>query len=221
MLLIKFYKNIIRSYIDLSDHISMLIHSISSGCNLKCFECFNYNDLIKNPPSEYYTEEDIYNIIKRQGFMFDAIILSGGEFLLENIENIIEFLNNIRYIYDGKIVIYTNGTNPEKVKTLLNKKLVDGFHVDMKLPFHLLDIEQDKEIFYKILGIQPSKKIIDKMLKTIEIVIKDNSPYSQIRTVRYPILTDDFFNEIKLYIDDLKRKYNSQIQYKLNDFIKE
>lgn len=217
----RFYKNMIRSYIDLPNNISMVIHNISCGCNFKCYGCFNYNDLIVNPPNEYYTEEDILNIIKKQGFMFDAIIFSGGEFLLEDVKNIENFLKSIKKIFNGKIVIYTNGTSPNKVEYLLNKNLVDGFHVDMKLPYHLLDVNKDKELFNIVLGINPTQNTMNNILKTINIVIKNGSKYNQIRTVKYPILTDDYFKEIELYIKQLENKYNTKIEYRLNDFIKE
>ncbi|HDK7176523.1 TPA: radical SAM protein [Clostridium botulinum] len=217
----RFYKNIIRSYVDLPNNISMLIHSISCGCNLKCYGCFNYNDLIVNPPNEYYTEEDILNIIRKQGFMFDAIIFSGGEFLLEDIKDIEDLLKNIKKEFTGKIIIYTNGTNPNKVEYLLNKKLVDGFHVDMKLPYHLLDVKKDKDIFKVIIGFIPTQNMINNILKTTNIIVKNGSKYNQIRTVRYPVLTDDYFKEIKLYIKQLEERYNKKIQYKLNEFISE
>ncbi|GBF11202.1 4Fe-4S cluster-binding domain-containing protein [Tepidibacillus sp. HK-1] len=214
----KFYKQVMRTFVDLPSHHSLLIHSLV-GCNMHCFGCHNYDEIVAKKHEEFFTEEDMIQQIQLNGYFFDAIIFSGGEFLLEKIEPIINFLNRIRSIFHGLIIINTNGTFPDKMRTLINQKLVDGFHIDMKLPYHLLDINEDKEIFQAIMGIEPTQHFLEKLLTSIEIVIQQNSPYSQIRTVKYPILSDEFFEEIEYYIKTLNQNYHTQVEYRINEFL--
>ncbi len=213
----KFYKNIIRTFNDLPNHSSLLIHSLI-GCNLKCFGCHNYSEIVAKKHPNYYTEAEILKQIAQNGFMFDAVIFSGGEFLIEDLKSLERFLNNLRELFSGHIIINTNGTYPEKIEYLLNHKLVSGFHIDMKLPYHLLDPIKDQDIYQAILGVRLNKRLQEKILTSIEIVVKDNSPYSQIRTVKYPLLTNEFFRETQEYLYHLNLSYHSQVPYHLNDF---
>lgn len=216
---LRFYKGLIRSFDEIPKHNSLIIHSLI-GCNLKCFGCHNYDEIVTKKHKSFYTENEIINYINLNSFLFDAIIFSGGEFLMENVQKIETFLIKIRECFDGVVVINTNGTYPEKAEHLLDKALVDGLHVDMKLPYHILNPDENQEIYKGVIGISPNKKLIENILKTIEITIKHNSHYSQVRTVEYPILDDEFFKEIQNYINQLKRLYNSNIIYKLNEFVK-
>lgn len=214
----KFYKNFIRTFKDLPNHHSLLIHSLV-GCNFRCVGCHNYNELIENKDNQdYFIETDILNHLKLNGYLFDSIIFSGGEFLLEDIFSVSKFLGDIREIFNGTIIINTNGAFPNKINHLLNEKLIDGFHIDMKLPYHLLDIEEDKEIYQLILGVTPTQEYIAKLLSSIELIIKNNSQYSQVRTVKYPMLSQEYFTEIEKYINKLCKKYNSNVPYLLNDY---
>lgn len=214
----KFYKKLIRVFNDLPDHTTLLIHSLA-GCPMKCMGCHNYDEIIANTPKDYYTSKDIINHIEQNGFLFDAVMFSGGEFLLEGIDKISDLLLEIRSVFDGKIIVNTNGMFPDKVDFLLRNSLVDGIHVDMKLPYHVLDIKEDKEIYQTILGITPTKQLIDNLLNTIELVIKSDTILSQVRTVKYPLLSQEFFDETKRYVEELKQKYNSIVPYFQNEFM--
>ncbi len=215
----KFYKKLIRVFDDLPNHTSLLVHSLV-GCNLKCLGCHNYEDLIENKDiQESITPDELIQHIKMNGFLFDAIIFSGGEFLLEKLDDISNLLIKIRDIFDGKIIVNSNGSFPEKIKFLLDNKLVDGIHLDMKLPYHLLNTKQDAEIYNQIIGLNPSDNLIHKFLQSTEFVIENGSKYSQIRTVKYPLLSEEFFVETQKYINELNLKHHKNVPYFLNDFV--
>ena len=208
-----------RSYKDIPNKVSLILHSVNCKCNFKCFGCFNYEDLILKDHINFYNEKDILNIIENSKDIIDVIIFSGGEFLLHSLEDIESICLKIKDKFNKKIVIYTNGTQYEKVKYLINNKIIDGLHIDMKLPYNLMDSEEDKDIFKSILGIELKENDMNNILQSMELIIKHNSEYSQVRTVKYPILPIDFFDEIKVYIEELNKKYNSNVQYYLNEYI--
>lgn len=214
----KFYKKLTRVFDDLPYHTTLLIHSLV-GCPMKCVGCHNYDEIIANTPKDYYTDDDIISHIEQNGFLFDAVMFSGGEFLLEGIDKISNLLLDVREIFEGKIIVNTNGMFPDKIDFLLRNSLVDGIHVDMKLPYHLLDVKEDKDIYRAIMGINPTKQIVDDLLNSIELVIKSDTTLSQVRTVKYPMLSDEFFKETELYVNELKTKYNSNVPYFQNEFM--
>ena len=213
-----FYDNFIRTFTDLPNHTSLLVHSLS-GCPLKCFGCHNYDEIIAHTPKEHKTKDDLYQYIKQSGFLFDAIMFSGGEFLIDSIDDIRDVLQETRKHFDGKIIVTTSGIYTNKVKILYEERLADGIHMDMKLPFHVLDPIEDEQIFRDVMGIKPTQKIIDNFLTSIDLVIAHNSPLDQVRSVKYPILGDMFFEETQKYIDERKKYFNSHVAYFQNDFL--
>jgi pyruvate formate lyase activating enzyme len=213
--LIKFSKNIIRSFKDLPDKTSLIIHSL--GCNFKCYQCFNYEALVHNP-LDICNEEFILDQIKLNGFLADAIIFSGGEFLLNSLDDIISFLVKVKNIFNGIIIINTNGTSPDKIQKLSKYDYVHGFHTDMKLPYHLLN-EEDSELILGTIGKELSINDINNILKSIEYTIKYDQGHSQIRSVKYTFLHPSAFIENQKYIDLLNSKYNKQTKYYINEFI--
>ena len=189
----------------------MLVYSI--GCNLKCYGCFNYEALIANP-IDTCDDEYIIDSIKRNGFMFDSIIFSGGEFLVNRICDIERVLNRTRDIFSGVIIVNTNGTFPEKVKHLIDLGAVDGIHLDIKLP---IDVNSEYDIKEDVIGF----KNVDLKLvyETADIIAKRNSPLSRFRTVKYPILSDEYFDLIKLSVAKINEKNKSNIEWSVNDFL--
>jgi len=214
--LISFSKNIIRSFRDLPNKTSLIIHSI--GCNFKCYQCFNYEALVHNP-LDICNEQYILDQIKLNGYLADAIIISGGEFLLNDINEIILFLKKLKEIYDGLIIINTNGTLPDKMQRLLNNNYIDGFHTDMKLPYHLLDIKKDSELIKAIIGKELTVNEIDYILQSLELTVRYDKGYSQIRSVKYPFLHSSAFKKNQEYINKLNEKYNKQTKYYMNIFL--
>ncbi|WP_018934167.1 4Fe-4S cluster-binding domain-containing protein [Gracilibacillus lacisalsi] len=213
----KFYNRFIRTFLDLPDHTTLLVHSLS-GCLLHCYGCHNYDEIVANTPKNYKTKEDLYAYLERNGFLFDAVMFSGGEFLIDKIADITDLLKKVRSIFKGKIIVTTCGIYHTKLKRLIAEGLVDGIHIDMKLPYHVLDPKEDQHIFQDVMGIQPNHQLIENLLASIDTVIQHNSPLDQVRTVKYPILADIFFEEIRDYVEKRKSYFQSDVPYYLNPF---
>ena len=215
--MLKFYPKMIRTFEDLPGCTSLMIHSLA-GCNLRCFGCHNYDDLVASRHEHDLLAEDVVEQIMGNGYLFDAIIFSGGEFLMGNIVEISAFLAEIRKSFTGTIIINTNGTFPEKIRYLLERELADGIHIDMKMPYHTFDKSMDMAAYQTVLGISPTSELIENMLASVQSVVWHNSPYSQVRTVKYPVLSEEYFEQIRTYVDELNKRYKSKVTYKLNEF---
>ncbi|WP_019534599.1 radical SAM protein [Paenibacillus ginsengihumi] len=216
--MLAFYPRFIRTFDDLPGYTSLLIHSWN-GCNMRCFGCHNSDELIaKKPDGRHLDGRQVIDRLQGCRSMFEAVLFSGGEFLINEYSEIADCLREVRAVYDGKIIVFTNGTYPRKLQQLFDDKLIDGAHIDMKLPYHALDPAQDREIYEAVIGIAPSETYCKAILESVEIVIRHNSDVSQVRTVRYPILSEHFFDEIRIYVDKLKDKYNSRVPYFINPY---
>lgn len=216
--MLAFYPDFIRTFDDLPGHVSLLIHSWN-GCNMRCYGCHNYEELVASKPDSWaLTGEQVIDRLKGSHSLFDAVLFSGGEILINKVPETVRFLQQVREIFAGKIVVFTNGTFPRKLQRLLTDQLVDGVHIDMKLPFHCLDPVYDRKVYEAVIGIVPSKKYCQNILESVEMVIHHNSKLSQVRTVRYPLLSEEYFEQIQMYVDSLKSKYNSEVPYFLNPY---
>ncbi|WP_341278068.1 radical SAM protein [Paenibacillus sp. FSL H8-0537] len=217
--MLTFYPRFIRTFTDLPGHLSLLIHAWN-GCNMRCYGCHNDAELIAQKPVPHLllTPEQTLERLSGSDGLFDAVLFSGGEFLISSAAELESFLRRVRLIFRGKIIVMTNGTFPGKLKHLLELALIDGVHIDMKLPFHLLDPVEDAEVFEAIIGAQPSDRFCQDILDSVDLVIRHNSRLSQVRTVRYPLLSEEFFVQIASYIEQLKDKYDSIVPYYLNPY---
>lgn len=216
--MIKYYKNLILSLSEIQGHPSLLIHGLM-GCAFHCYHCFNYDDIIANKPKEYYTIEDVLGYIQKQQNLFDYIIFSGGEFLLAPLEDLIEDLTKVKAVSQKPIIIYTTGIEYVKVKRLTELKLVDGFHMDMKLPYHLLTLE-DADLIELTMGIKIKDiSLFKTLLLSLDYIVRHDSGHSRVRSVAYPFLGESAFAENRLYIDELNSVHGKKVPYDVNPFI--
>ena len=196
----KFLKSLNRTLHDIEGENSLLVHGLV-GCNLNCFSCHNREELIYKTHEDYISENGLLEIIKSNGYFFDNIIFSGGEITLDY-KNLKELLIKIKEIYEGKIIIYTNGTIPKSIMELL--EVVDGFHMDLKYNIDIDDI-------YNICGRNTNSNDIRKSL---DIIYENNKGFSQIRTVKYPQYNDEYLHQLIVFMKD---NYPN-IEYKQNEF---
>lgn len=218
--MIRYYKNLLLTLSEIPGHPALLVHALT-GCSFHCFHCFNYQELIIGKHEQSYSIDDVINYVVRQKDLFDYIIFSGGEFLNATLDDLIHDLTAVKEVSDKPIIVYTNGTNHNKMNKLNDLKLVDGFHIDMKLPYHLLG-EEDNDLIELTLGIKVQDlSLFPKLLKSIDFVVKNDNGYSKVRSVKYPFLSESAFEENRRYIDKLNRKYNKVVPYETNDFVYE
>ena len=196
-----FSKRILKTNHDIEGSSAFLFHY--AKCNLDCYKCFN-KDIIND--KNIFTDYEILDIIKENQDFVDYLIFSGGEITLK--PDLAEFLINVKNTAkDCKIIIYTNGTNPDVLETLLD--IVDGIHLDIKTNVFIND---DLNISNKIYGTNVDKNAI---IKSINLVYKYNKGYSQFRTVKYPLNDEAYYDRLYKYITT---EY-PLIEYRQNPFI--
>jgi len=215
---IKYYNKFITSVSEINNSPTLLIHSLC-GCNLKCYNCINYDELIIKKHKNYHNINQVIELLKLNAFLYEYIVISGGEYLINDVEEILSDIKQIKNIIKSPLILYTNGTFPLKIQKILQWNIVDGIHTDMKLPYQYLKHEIDKDIIFKTLGVNISRKIIKNMLLSLQYTVKFDKGLNQIRSVKYPFLDNDVFEDNKKYIEELNIKYKKNVPYKINEYI--
>ncbi len=98
------------------------------GCNFRCPFCHN-SELFMGKPEKLMEDEDFFTFLKSRKGLLDGVCVSGGEPTLY--KNLPDFLAKIKEL--GFLVkLDTNGSNPQMVKELAAKNLVDYIAMDVK-----------------------------------------------------------------------------------------
>jgi pyruvate formate lyase activating enzyme len=181
------------SLLDYPDMISSIVWTI--GCNFNCPFCYN-TELIRGTVQTIY-EEQIFNHLKKREGIIESLVISGGEpFLQKDLDIFCKKIKNLNL----KIKIDTNGYFPDKLKELIDKKLIDYIAVDIKAP---------KEKYKKLTGI---KIDIKKIQKTINILQKSRVDYEFKTTFVPKFLTKKDIVEIAKWLKGSKKYYLQQFK---------
>ena len=139
-------------------------------CNFRCGFCHN-KDLVLNPDSlPTISEEELLNFLKEKKKWLDGICVTGGEPLLH--KELLDFLPKVKEL-NYLVKIDTNGTNPNLLKQLIDKKLVDFIAMDLKNSLEKYD------------ETTASKVNIDEIKESVDIIKNSGIDY-EFRTTVVP-----------------------------------
>jgi pyruvate formate lyase activating enzyme len=182
------------SLLDYPDEISAIVWTV--GCNFSCPFCYN-KDLVKAKVG-LFPQEEIFNFLEKRKGLVDGLVITGGEPLMQ--DDIVEFCEKVKKL-GYKIKIDTNGMHPDKLKELIDKKLVDYVAMDIKAP---------KEKYDELSG---AKTDISKIEKSIEIIKASVSNY-EFRTTFVPeYLQKEDIIEIAKWLQSSKNFYLQQFKH--------
>ncbi len=124
------------SLIDYPEKISAII--FTQGCNFRCPYCHNPELIEKNcspiPPPTLRWRDGVGGIIeflKSRIGKLDGVVITGGEPTLH--KDLPEFISKIKTL-GFAVKLDTNGTNPQMLQELIDKKLIDYVAMDIKAP---------------------------------------------------------------------------------------
>ncbi|PID78343.1 MAG: anaerobic ribonucleoside-triphosphate reductase activating protein [Deltaproteobacteria bacterium] len=193
MILGGFQKN---SLIDYPGKISSVI--FTKGCNFKCPYCHNHELISFEKNDDSVDTDSILSFLNsRKGFI-DGVVITGGEPTLQ--KDIIDFAGEIKKM-GFPLKMDTNGSRPEILEKLVEKKLVDLFAMDIKAPF-----SNYKELTYE-------KDIAEKLESSINLLMNAETDYLFRTTCAKPFITKtncmEIFEHIKgadnYYLQTFKR----------------
>lgn len=167
-----------------------------SGCNYLCPYC--------NSPQMMVSKEEYLKDVKDvKKEIVDAeeevILFSGGEPTLQRqaLLQISKFAKDL----GKKVILHTNGSKPDTIKSLIQASLIDMVILDIKTPFEegIFERNTRSRTFFK-----STKSILDDLNTTIEL-LKDNSIKTKVVTTIIPglMFRKEDLNEIAKVTDSL------------------
>lgn len=151
-------------------HGNMSLVLFMSGCPLTCRYCHNV-ELLEDTTEK--SLEEVKQEIDSSADFLDAIVISGGEPLMQT-DAIIEILSYVRQI-GLKTKLDTSGIYPDKIKKLLDLKLLDFVSLDVKTTFSK---------YRKITG----SNVGFQVKKSMELINADENVHLEARTTYVPTL---------------------------------
>jgi len=181
------------SLLDYPDKLSAIIWTV--GCNFKCPFCYN-KDLVEGN-ADLISEDEIFSFLEKRKGLLEALVISGGEPLIH--KDILSFCEKVKKL--GYLIkIDTNGTFPEKLKELIDKKLVDYVSMDVKAP---------KKKYNSLSGV---KTDIKKIEKSIEIIKNSGVDYEFKTTFVPDFLKKEDIIDIGKWLKNSKKYYIQQFK---------
>ena len=151
-------------------HGNMSLVLFMSGCPLTCRYCHNV-ELLDDATEKSF--EEIRNEIDSSADFLDAVVVSGGEPLLQP-DALIEIFTYVRSL-GLKTKLDTSGIYPERIQRLLELKLLDFVSLDVKTVFSK---------YRKITG----SNVGFQVKKSMELINADENVKLEIRTTYVPTL---------------------------------
>ncbi len=148
----------------------------TQGCNYRCRYCHNpelvYPHLFETPVAQ----EEVMSFLKRRQGTLEGVVISGGEPTLQ--EDLVPFMAAVKAL-GYKTKLDTNGTRPEVLKELIDKKLVDFIAMDLKAPLSKYAL---------ITGVDANETVIRQ---SIDLIRQSGLLYQFRTTYDKEVLTDD------------------------------
>jgi pyruvate formate lyase activating enzyme len=167
-----------------------------TGCNFRCPYCQNPDLVLDKPELLTIPEEKVLGFLKEKRKWLDGVCISGGEPTAQR--DLPEFVEKIKNI-GLKIKIDTNGSNPEVLKELIDKGLVDYIAMDIKAPIERY-------------GVVKGKINIDDIKKSVDIIKGSDVDY-EFRITAVPKITkEEDIKEIGKWLKDSKRFFIQQFR---------
>lgn len=113
--------------LDFPEHVACTI--FTAGCNFRCPFCHNASLVVDIPKEAEIAEEEFFSFLRKRVGVLDGVCISGGEPLLQpDIEHFMQKIKDMGFA----VKLDTNGSFPDKLKSLVEKGLVDYVAMDIK-----------------------------------------------------------------------------------------
>ncbi|MBR5536256.1 MAG: anaerobic ribonucleoside-triphosphate reductase activating protein [Clostridia bacterium] len=148
----------------------------TKGCNFACPFCHNAA-LVKSDNLPEYTEDEIFDFLKKRKGILDGVCITGGEPLIH--PSLPDFIRKVRAI-GYKVKLDTNGAFPERLKELMDENLLDYVAMDIKNTFSKYPETSGCE-----------NVNISDIEKSIDLLLYSNVPYEFRTTVTKELHTTE------------------------------
>ena len=140
----------------------------TAGCNFRCPFCHNASLVISPDLSDTISEDELFAFLKKRRGILDGVCITGGEPLLQ--KDIELFISKIREL-SLAVKLDTNGAYPERLRSIIDRRLVD---------YVAMDIKNSKEKYAITAGADAD---IEKIAESVDILMSSGVEYEFRTTV--------------------------------------
>lgn len=165
----------------------------TAGCNFRCPFCHNASLVIDIPKEAGISEQAFFDFLKKRQGILDGVCVTGGEPLLQSgIEDFIRKIKDLGY----SVKLDTNGSFPEKLKLLVEEKLVDYVAMDIKNSLDAYDVTTGTDGRY-----------LEAIKESVAFLKEGHVPYEFRTTVTKDFHTTENFEKIGQWICGAEKYY--------------
>lgn len=165
----------------------------TGGCNFRCPFCHNALLVTDIDENAVFSEDEILTYLYKRKGILDGVCITGGEPLIQ--KDITEFIEKVKET--GMLVkLDTNGSNPKKLKELVENGLVD---------YVAMDIKNSKAKYPLTVDIPDYD--ISKIEESVEFLLSGAVDYEFRTTVVHEFHTADDISDIAKWISGAKRYF--------------
>ena len=180
--------------LDYPDKVAATVFTV--GCNFRCPFCHNFSLVCGDGESlELLTEEEILQFLQKRSKVLEGVCVTGGEPLVQL--GIEDFLGKIRAI-GYKIKLDTNGAFPERLRSLVERGLVD---------YVAMDVKNSKELYAKTVGCEVDLAAVERSVELLKSGVVD---YEFRTTVTATFHTEESIRAMAQWLQGAKRLYLQQ-----------
>lgn len=147
------------SLLDYDENVSVVL--FAPTCNFRCPFCHNGQSVLENNLAIPFDE--ILDFLKTRTGLIDAVVVSGGEpTLMNDLVTKIEKIKELGF----KIKLDTNGTNPDVLRELLRKNMLN---------YIAMDIKNNEDKYAETVGV--TNPLLSKIKESISIIMNSGIDY--------------------------------------------
>ena len=142
----------------------------TGGCNFRCPFCHNASLATRAGEVDTIPEDEVFALLRKRQGILDGVCITGGEPLLFG-DELFEFISKIKAM-GYAVKLDTNGSFPERLKTLIDAGIIDKV---------AMDIKNSPEKYGETAGVKNFD--IEPILKSIELIKNSGVDYEFRTTV--------------------------------------
>ncbi|MBR2974349.1 MAG: anaerobic ribonucleoside-triphosphate reductase activating protein [Clostridia bacterium] len=177
--------------LDYPNHMACTV--FTNGCNMRCPFCHNAH-LVAQIDQQIDQQEVLDLLHKRKGVL-EGICISGGEPLMQ--KDIVEFVTKVKQM-GYKVKLDTNGTSYDKLRYLIDNKLVD---------YVAMDVKNSKALYNVTCGCEVD---LDTVCKCVDLLLLGKVDYEFRTTLCHPLHDSDSIKDMAEWLKDAKHWYLQQ-----------
>lgn len=158
-----------------------------AGCNYRCPFCHN-SELFMGKVEPFMTDEEFFAFLEKRQGLLEGVCVSGGEPTLY--PGIVGFMERIKSL-GFSVKLDTNGTKPEILKELVEKKLVDYVAVDVK---------NGPSYYETTVGCEPK---LPEVEESFRFLLEGNVPYEMRTTLVAQLHNEESIHDMGKWLSNL------------------